>query len=411
MRLRSRGWTMQTANRSIRRIAPDELIDFLTVLSHANGQSVDGYYVEAWRDAFDYARNIALFLDGRIMGTATSGLVDVTTPGPLVVPAACIGNLAVDSAALVPGLAREIFLHQCRQHREEGFPFIVFSVNEAMRGFHLRLGSAPATGSMRLTLTPGRGGVPADGLAGDIEDLSVFSPALYDVYRRAAATTVGMFVRERSWMGAVRRLSAVPAEPTVWGHRLDRRLRGYAIARRGRPGNGPATLVVDELIADNPATCRFLVNRLLSAGAERVEINNWRVDDPIRWWVEDWATVERGTLRDALWMRLLDVPLALTSRRYSAAGRLTLEVADRFLPEAAGRFTLDASPDGGSCEPTGAPADVRLSTGALAATYFGGTAAGTLLETGLAVAASARAAHRFEALFRASRPPWSGPEW
>ncbi|MGB6164835.1 MAG: GNAT family N-acetyltransferase [Pseudonocardiaceae bacterium] len=397
--------------RSIRRITPDEIVAYLTVLGDAYGLQIDEHYIEAWRSSFDYDRNIALFLDGHLVGTATSGLVEVTTPGPIAISSACTGNLAVVPGAPVPGLAREIFARQCSEHRAEGFPFIVFSVTKAMRKLHLRLGSAPATESMTMTLIPGHRATPTGAAEGLIEELSVLSPELYNIHRRVAATTVGMIVRERAWMDTVRRLSAAQGSPNVWVHRQGGHLGGYAVWRRtGDTAGQPVSIVVDEFITDNPSSCRELVRELLTAEAERIEIHNWRLDDPIRWWFGDRVSVERGGLQDALWIRLLDVPGALAARQYLVADRLTLEVADRFLPEAAGRFSLDVSPDGVSCQPTDASPDVCLGTGPLAAMYLGATDAMTLIESGLAVASSDEMARRLASLFRTERPPWSGAD-
>ena len=57
---------------------------------------------------------------------------------------------------------------------------------------------------------------------------------------------------------------------------------------------------------------------------------------------------------------------ALTARGYSRSGRLVLDVVDPG-GYAAGRFVLDASPDGTECHPAaGATADLTLPAGALA---------------------------------------------
>jgi hypothetical protein len=403
---------MENPGITIREIRPDELASFLRVLGDAYGLEVDDYFADAWRTAFDYERNRGLFLNGRLVGTATSGLVHVTTPGPKIVPAACTGNLTVDRAVTIPGLAGLMFRQQCLEHRDEGLPFIVFSVTEAMKQFHIRTGSAPVTHAARLTLTPARFPVARERNRGDIENLSVWSAELYDLHREIAATSVGMIVRERAWMRAVRRLSAVPAEPEVWGYREQGRLRGYAVFRRVADPVGPRTsLVVNELATNGPAACRALVDELLSSGADRVVIENWRLDDPIRGWLGDRATVEQGQLHDALWMRILDVSRALASRAYTVTGQLTMEVADRFLPDACGRFTLEATAGGARCGPGESPVDVRLGSGALAAIYFGAADGRSVLENGLAEACDADAGARFAALFRTDQRPWSGPEW
>ncbi|GLL02112.1 GNAT family N-acetyltransferase [Dactylosporangium matsuzakiense] len=397
---------------TIRRVRPDELTAFLRVLGDAYGRSVDDYFVDAWRGAFDYDRNRGLFLGDRLVGTGTSGLVSVTAPGPTTVSVACTGNLTVDGAVTIPGLAERMFRQQCREHRDEGLPFVVFTVMDIMKKFHFRVGSAPVTESVRLSLTPDRSPVADGHVHGSVEDVPLGSAELRDVHRDAAATTVGMMIREPAWMGAVRRLAAVPVRPEVWGYREAGRLQGFAVFRPVSDSDGRRTvLVVDELTTIGPAACHALVGRLLASGADQVVIEHWRLDDPLRIWLGDRVGVQRGPLRDGLWMRILDVPGTLTSRQYAGAGQVTLEVADRFLPEVSGRFLLEVDADGPRCRPSRGPVDVRLTVGALAAVYFGATSGRAVLESGRAVASDVDAGKRFSALFRTDQIPFSGPEW
>ena len=52
------------------------------------------------------------------------------------------------------------------------------------------------------------------------------------------------------------------------------------------------------------------------------------------------------TVRDGMWLRLIDLPAALEARSYVAAGSLTIEVTDEFCPWNAGRWRLDATATG-----------------------------------------------------------------
>jgi predicted acetyltransferase len=74
-----------------------------------------------------------------------------------------------------------------------------------------------------------------------------------------------------------------------------------------------------------------------------------------------------------LWVRPLDVPSMLVARSYLVPGRLVLEVVD-----AAGltgdSFALDAGPDGASCVPTTASADLTLDVAVLGSASLVATA-------------------------------------
>ncbi|GAA3051060.1 hypothetical protein GCM10020000_35260 [Streptomyces olivoverticillatus] len=76
------------------------------------------------------------------------------------------------------------------------------------------------------------------------------------------------------------------------------------------------------------------------------------------------------THADYLWLRPLDVPAMLSARTYACPGTLVLDVTDP-AGYAAGRYLLDAGPDGASCTPTTRPAELSLDAGDLASLYLG----------------------------------------
>lgn len=385
---------------------PDEVPSFLNALGDAYGLTVDDRYLAAWNGAFDHKRNVALFDGRRLIGTATAGLVDLTTPGPVVTPVVCTGNLTVARDVTTPGLALSIFRHQCRQHRAAGHGVLVFSVTKAMRAVHLRTGSAPATSYVPLTLTQRR---LTTGQASALAETSLFDARLDDVHRGVAAGQPGMIVRDAAWMTTVRRISAIDRAPTVWVHGADGQVDGYVRWYRERSRGD--RIVVEELATMRPDACRNLVRGLLAEYGLPVELRYWRVDDPIHWLLGPEIGRHRQPRQDALWVRIIDVPRALTGRRYVAAGTVTLEVDDPLLPEGAGRYELEVSPDGAvSCAPTVNTADVTLSVGALAAVYLGGTSVPTLIEAGVIRPSSRAVARTLAAMFAAARIPWSGSE-
>ena len=115
------------------------------------------------------------------------------------------------------------------------------------------------------------------------------------------------------------------------------------------------------------------------------------VDDPLRYLLADRRRV-RARLSDGLWLRLADLPAALTGRCYAGDVDVVLEVSDELLPENSGRWRLEAAgpsnagPGGtrpaARCERTRAPADLEVPVAALAAAYLGGTRLGALAGAG-----------------------------
>jgi predicted acetyltransferase len=108
------------------------------------------------------------------------------------------------------------------------------------------------------------------------------------------------------------------------------------------------------------------------------------------------------SLRDGLWLRLVDVGAALAARAYATADSVVIEVADEFCPWNRGRWRVKA----GAVERTNDPADLSGDVAALGSVYLGGFTwaqlARALRVTELRPGAVARA----DALFRHDVAPW-----
>ncbi len=108
-----------------------------------------------------------------------------------------------------------------------------------------------------------------------------------------------------------------------------------------------------------------------------------------------------------MWVRLVDVPAALSGRHYAGSDHLVLDVADPFSPMNSGRWALDAGPDGASCQRSEEPADLSLGVGDLAAAYLGGTPFTDLVRAGRAREDRAGAALAASRLFASDPRPWA----
>ena len=113
------------------------------------------------------------------------------------------------------------------------------------------------------------------------------------------------------------------------------------------------------------------------------------------------------TVTEGMWIRLIDTAAALSGRRYAGSDCLVLDVADPFTPSNAGRWALDAGPEGASCQPSRAPADLSLGVGDLAAAYLGGTLFTELVRAGRATEDRPGAALAANRLFASDSRPWA----
>jgi predicted acetyltransferase len=167
-------------------------------------------------------------------------------------------------------------------------------------------------------------------------------------------------------------------------------------------------ITIDDLVATDHSAYRAIWQYLLGIDvADRVQLHDRPVDEPLRWLLVDGRTLRLTHRLDRIWLRILDLPATLAARRYSCAGEVVLDVLD---PDgggyAAGRFLLEAGTDGAHCQPTRRPADLQIHQRALAASYFGGHDLTSQLINGLVTEISPGALARAAAMFATASAPW-----
>ena len=106
------------------------------------------------------------------------------------------------------------------------------------------------------------------------------------------------------------------------------------------------------------------------------------IDDPLPHLISNPNALETH-LSPGLWIRLVDVPGAMSARRYSAPVDVVLDVSDGLLPGNAGRWRLVGDSSAAQCDPTDAAPDLTLDVRALGAVYLGGMSMYSLAAAGL----------------------------
>jgi predicted acetyltransferase len=182
----------------------------------------------------------------------------------------------------------------------------------------------------------------------------------------------------------------------------DGKMTGYVNYR-----TSSGTLTVNELMTTtreaNAALWRFCFDTDLIRTTEAIKRP---VDDPLPWMLADPRRLQRST-RDGLWLRLIDVRVALEQRTYMEPGRLVFEVRDDVCPWNQQRFELETSTESAECRPTESPADLTLTVAALASAYLGGVTFTTLSAAGVVDEHTTGSLLRADRIFAVHHQPWT----
>jgi predicted acetyltransferase len=277
-----------------------------------------------------------------------------------------------------------------------------------------RFGYSPAAWRSRFTLDPRRPGarVPASPDAVRQVDLDEFLQHARGVFTRSAAQRAGNIDRpDAHWQISF----GTPEKPA---HRdyvyvlaeAAGQVDGYLIWKAGghQDYGDDGIVEIVELLAASGDAYRALWGYVLNMDlVAELRVARRPVDEPLRWLLGDGRVLNPVAQKDAQWVRLLDVPAALSARRYSVPDRLVIEVVDDASGGyAAGRFVLDGGPDGASCRPTDRSPNLRLHQHSLASAYYGGV---TLASQQLARPVDEEtpgAAARLDAMLTTRLAPW-----
>ncbi|OOC02377.1 GNAT family N-acetyltransferase [Amycolatopsis azurea] len=342
--------------------------------------------------------------DGRPVGTASAHSFELTLPGEAVIPVSGVTAVGVLPTHRRRGALSAMMLRQLADFRARGEFLSVLLASEAV--IYRRFGYGPATYTHRLTVQRHQAAfaVPqADGGSVELLRRADCGEILEEVYDRYRRTRPGALSRPRRWWTAGAGLAPISAAPRyIAVHRdADGVPDGYASYSH----TAPSTLTVDETIAADDAVGTALARFLLEHDLiTQVVFKHCPPDHPLRWQLEDFRAAEAADDTDWLWVRLLDIPRALTARGWFADGELVLDVDDPALGEH-GRHLLTVRDGEADCVPTDREPDLSLDVSDLGSIYLGGTAPSTLVRAGRVRAHRPGAAALADALFRAERPP------
>ncbi|XVS66743.1 GNAT family N-acetyltransferase [Actinosynnema sp. CA-299493] len=362
-----------------------------------------------WWSAIEMDRGVlATAEDGRPVGTAAAYSFELTLPGAVVVPAAGVSAVGVLPSHRRRGVLSAMMRFQLAELRERGEFLSVLLASEAP--IYGRFGYGPATYTRRLTVqrhqaafaTPRAGDVGAPGSV-DVLRRAECGDVLADVYDRYRRAQPGALSRPPRWWAL--RAGQPPISPAPRYVAVHRDAAGVPDGYASYSLAEADTLVVDETIATDDAVATALARFVLEHDlVDRVVFRHCPPGHPLRRQLADFRAGEVSHETDWLYVRLLDVPRALTARGWSADGELVLDVDDPFLRERA-RYLLTVREGRADCVPTDREPDLSLDVRDLGSIYLGGTAPSELVRAGHVRAHRPDAAALADTLFRAERAP------
>ncbi|MGW0248063.1 GNAT family N-acetyltransferase [Nocardia goodfellowii] len=307
--------------------------------------------------------------DDRVVGHSKARTMTMTVPGERTVEATGIAGVSVAPNYRRRGILRAMYTEQHRRTEDAGLPLTIFTASQG--SIYGRFGYGPTVRENRVTIdrrfaeflpsTPDPGGVELADLADTREQIK----AVYDRWRRL---TPGVQARpDASWEIRF-------SDPESWrggGTDLFVLLHqdGFALYRYHHRDTGTDVEIVEMRTVTTEA--HVAIWRALF-GLELVE----RIEtvltehDPLPYLLTDLRLVKTTARYDALWLRLMDVPAALTARAYRADLDVVLAVHDPFR-DAGGTFALTVRDGHAECAPTTRAADFELGIDVLGSMYLG----------------------------------------
>ncbi|WP_181884771.1 GNAT family N-acetyltransferase [Arthrobacter sp. RT-1] len=404
----------------IRPIEESEFPEFVRVLENAAGRHVTPQSVEDARISYPLDRALALCSDGVIVGGTASDALELTVCGPAVVPAARATLTGVLPTHRGRGLATALLTRQVQDLRQAGEVLVVATTS--VPGLVTAADYAPVSRAAAVELHPRSLRLAAPERTGTVrmleaDELPTQLPGIFDRHRRRQPGQVHRRTDFwRTWF-LDRPLYRIGDGPRfVALYQDDEGVpQGYLTYRlqpedlREQP---VGELVIEDLITvTNDARRDLWVYAATFTQARTVRAVNVPLDEPLRWLLSDPRGLRTTGVRDFLWLRILDIAAALSTRAYAVHDRLLLEVHDRHIRENAGRYELTVAPNSIACVRTDAPPDMVVDIAALAAAYLGDTTMTTLAAAGRVRECRPGALARADALFGLRPGPWTVTDW
>ena len=391
-------------------LGPDDTPAVLEAIATAFLADLDAEEAALDAKVIEPERTLVAREAGRIVSCATALPRELTVPGGIV-PVAAISLVGVAPGYRRRGLLSAMMRRQLADVRGAGEPVAALWASEATIYGRFGYGSATRQALLEVRTREARLRPELERVAGTPEIMLAADAKrrLAPIHDAARRQRPGMLDRSDAWWdlcvhdpererdGASRLRAAVLDDA---GYVL------YAFKEEWGESGVDGELRLRELVATSPSATAALWAFVLEL--DLVRRAKWELapsDEPLPHMLDNQRAVSTR-IRDALWVRLVDLPRALRERAYSAPFDVVLDVADEVCPWNAGRYRLSWDGERVECEAVNGDADVELTAAELGAAYLGGTTLASLARAGRVRERTPGALRAASVAFRGAVEPW-----
>ena len=391
---------------ALRYITEEHYSPFVKTIERSFGEHADEELIDIFSRMFKHSRALAAFEGEEIVGGSFVFARQMNIPGDRETLTAVVSGAGVQPTHRRRGILTAMMDKHLRESRDREEALVILGASESV--IYGRYGFGIATHQERWTIDRRHTAFAhAPRVSGRVRFIEKDDApdSLPEVTARACAGRPGFVAMsgvewavliadmERDWRGAGSLFFAVYEDKG--------KTDGFVIYRIRAE-----TVIVISLVAATRAAHAALWQFCFGIDL-RTTIEAYKVplDDPLPWMLVEPRSLRRST-HDAMWLRIVDAPKALEARDYAVDGRIVFDLRDEFCPWNAGRYELDAAPDGASCKPTSASPDITLTAADLGVVYLGDSSFSMLERASRIETASDDAAQLADGMFRTRLKPW-----
>jgi predicted acetyltransferase len=388
-------------------ITADEIPAFVEALISAFHHDVEPHYMERWQRVLEPERTLALRDRGRIVAGCGIFSRRLTIPGGET-PVAGVTLVGVRPTHRRRGLLTTLMRRQLADIHEAGRePVAALWASESV--IYGRFGYGMATLGALLEVDKRMARLRRTSDA----QVDLLPPAealdhMRAIHEEVRASLPGMIDRDGPWWEDRLRdpesdrdgAQPLRAAVTEGAYAL------YAVKPRFTFDRPAGEVHVREVLATTPDSRLAIWGYLL--GLDLTNTLAWELapaDDPLPHMVAN-AVDANLRLADNLWLRVVDVPRALSARTYREPFEVVFELADEVCPWNAGRWALRWDGSTATCARTATPAGLELGAAELGAAYLGGSTFDELARAGRVIELRGGALAPVSRAFQGERAPW-----